>query len=665
MGVRCFVLLLAVTGLLWLPMAAHAQVYPAPEWSTPSPGSFVTLAESDLAGLASVIPTAYPVPAVDTSTWSTYDVTTVGGTNPAGAANFSSCANLNNTGTADNTTALRCMLMNMGDEALLYFPNGIYDIADSPDGISLFRPQPQYDRRGLVGQSRNAIINLIADFRNPVVFLEGEEMVYNAGPTSWGGGAGAPRGSTVLNVASSAGFSATRYAPGSWVHLTANQNSVQDAAQRMYLARVVAVSPGQITIATPLPEDFTGGGAQAQAWTPAEDWVLRDLTIRYEDGNHLDTYFSFLVGFRGMANTEVTNVAFRNAYRNYISVEFSADLRFHGNDFTDMTWDKATNGYGLTIANTSRAWFHDNHIEHVTGIAFSNNSQEVMATFNDIRAPAPNPDFDVSCRENTGDGGNNDCIVQVSSHLYHGTTVGSGYTHCSTREEDLLGWRGDPSCRGTAAGALYACAEWHDRSASNTLFMRNYCEGPVFFDNTFGPGRNNFFYGNWLADDPVNGTEEFNTNAGSAGDFAFRDAWDGTPAGYLQNSVWANNLLEGSFGVLEGYNAYGGAVQVHDMVIAGQCWDVDAPGHDPDGGVCSTTSGLRPGTGGVWQNNAVGRNTRLPGYNRTMPTLPGFDDWPPFSVAPEASGPYVGPEMGDPDTTQRCLPAWQRFNGGC
>ncbi|MEZ4290407.1 MAG: hypothetical protein R3E53_07660 [Myxococcota bacterium] len=88
-------------------------------------------------------------------------------------------------------------------------------------------------------------------------------------------------------MASTAGFSTTRYAPGSWVQLTANPNSVQDAATRKWFSRVVGIESGAIIIEHPLPEDFTGGGAQARAYTPAEDWVFRNLTIQFEDGNHL------------------------------------------------------------------------------------------------------------------------------------------------------------------------------------------------------------------------------------------------------------------------------------------------------------------------------------------------------------------------------------------
>ncbi|HPG25513.1 MAG TPA: hypothetical protein PLW10_07765, partial [Myxococcota bacterium] len=413
----------------------------------------------------------------------------------------------------------------------------------------------------------------------------------------------------------------------------------------------------------PLPEDFTGGGAQARAYTPAEDWVFRNLTIQFEDGNHLSP-MSMMFATKGMAGLEIDNVTMRGAYRQFMIIERGADVRVHHSDFFDMTWDKATNGYGFIIAESSRVWLHDNHIQHVTGIAFSNNSQHVLVTYNDIRAPSINPRFNVSCRGNDGDGGGNDCDIDLSTHLSHGPTVGNGYLHCSTNEDDLLGYRGDASCRGTPAGAVYSCVEWHDRSASNTLFMRNYCEGPIWFDNAFGPGRNNFLYGNWLST-PVEGTPNFNTNPGDSGDFAFRDVGGALPSGYRQNAIWANNLLEGSFGVMNGYNAYGDGVRAEDNVILGSCRDADAAGHDADGGACSNDSELRGGVNGVWANNTVGAPTHGPGYSRTMPTLPGFTDWPEFSVTPEIPGPYIGPEMGNPASTTKCLPAWQRFNGGC
>ncbi|HPG27626.1 MAG TPA: hypothetical protein PLW10_18475, partial [Myxococcota bacterium] len=108
-------------------------------------------------------------------------------------------------------------------------------------------------RRGIVGQSRNAVINLIADWRDPLLFIDGEDPVYNAAATNWNGGAGATAGTTRIRVASTAGFSTTRYAPGSWVQLTANPNSVQDAATRKWFSRVVGIESGAIIIEHPLP----------------------------------------------------------------------------------------------------------------------------------------------------------------------------------------------------------------------------------------------------------------------------------------------------------------------------------------------------------------------------------------------------------------------------
>ena len=67
----------------------------------------------------------------------------------------------------------------------------------------------------------------------------------------------------------------------------------------------------------------------------------------------------------------------------------------------------------------------------------------------------------------------------------------------------------------------------------------------------------------------------------------------------------------------------------------------------------------------MWSNNTVGQDTHAGGYSRTMPSLPGFTDWPDFDGDDAGlTAPYVGPEMGDPDTYTGCLPAYKRWNGG-
>lgn len=672
---------------------AFGQSYPPPNWSTPALGVFVTMEDSALSDLASQIPRAYQVPAVDTSSWTQYDVTTIGGTNPPGPADFSSCADLDRTGSQDNSRALNCMLRNSGREALLYFPDGIYDFGQPQDNNSVFRPNYASSQRGLVGQSRNAILNLTSSAPTSMIFIEGEENEYNGGQRAWNGGSGGTRGTTVIPVSSTAGFSTTQYAPGSWVHLRANPNGIQDRAPREYYTRVVGINSNSITIRDPLPDDFNGGGATAQPWNPCEEWVLRSLTIRFEDQQH-QTATSLSMTTKSMAHAEITNVGFDGGYRSFMHVVNGADIRIHHSDFYNPFWDKATNGYGLIVARTSRAWFHDNHMQHVTGFAFSGSGQEIMLTFNDIRSPNANPEFDVQCTEPDGSGTNNDCIqasearnptnysgpptytgAQANSECSGNQTpytccTGSGsgtcqdvYTHCSRHYKDLAGYDGDASCRGTAAGAVYSCAEWHNQSSSHGIFMRNYCEGSMWFDDVDGPGRGNFYYGNWFSDDSwPGGSPRFPSSAGAQGDFYWRGGFAFLPPGYRNNAIFANNLFEGDFGSGYGYNAYGDGMQVWDSVIAGECRYQGTD--DPSGGQCSAAWGdVTDGQGDVWLNNAVGRDTHP--APRAMPSLPGFTDWPAFSVSPNMSAPYVGPDMGDPDATQKCLPAWQRYNGGC
>jgi len=92
---------------------------------------------------------------------------------------------------------------------------------------------------------------------------------------------------------------------------------------------------------------------------------------------------------------------------------------------------------------------------------------------------------------------------------------------------------------------------------------------------------------------------------------------------------------------------------------------VAAPGAsgDPDFG------DLPAGAGGVWTNNAVGVASHPSVGN--MPTSlvhPTEPDWGVDAngdpIVPAVALPFVGPEMGDPDSVTRCLPAWQRVNGG-
>jgi hypothetical protein len=235
------------------------------------------------------------------------------------------------------------------------------------------------------------------------------------------------------------------------------------------------------------------------------------------------------------------------------------------------------------------------------------------------------------------------------------------YLHCTQNSEgDLLGLRGDPSCRGTPSTAVYTCVEFHDRAASNTLFLRNHCEGPIWFDHSFGPGRGNFFFGSWMEDA---GLPEFDTTPGTAGDFFFRDI--GTvPPGYRQNATWANMVFDNNLGSGMGFDAYGDGVRALDNVIRGNCFSL---GQASDtGSQCvthSTSDSHERARNTVWTNNTVGADVHA--SPRTMPSLPGFTEWPEVAGNPSTPPPYIGPEMGDPDTFSGCLPVTERWYGSC
>ena len=173
----------------------------------------------------------------------------------------------------------------LGREALLYFPDGIYDFGQPQANNSVFRPNYASSQRGLVGQSRRAILNLTSPAPTSMIFIEGEENEYNGGE----------RSGTAARVVRAVRRSSRLRAPlllddavrsGSWVHLRANPNGIQDRARREYYTRVVGISSNSITIRDPLPDDFNGGGATAQPWNPSEEWVFRNLTIRFEDQQH-------------------------------------------------------------------------------------------------------------------------------------------------------------------------------------------------------------------------------------------------------------------------------------------------------------------------------------------------------------------------------------------
>ena len=830
---------------------------------------FIFKSMSDLNGVD--MPNVYPIAPIDTSDWITYDATCAcvsDGVDGAGLPDPDECvvgeigvnacvpaggtapfpgawgasplvgagdAVKDNAVVVDDGENLTRMLdaSSVWVDYLVYLPDGIYDIVDPAgnDPYYIWRPDgragsQKRHRRGLIGQSRNAILNLFTGMVQPASlpagstwrgdglglrFIDGEPPVL--GPTvTWTGPF--TRGSRVFAVSDSSGFSTEQYSEGHWVRLTADYNYDQDRTQRKYTSPVVCIdtptaapdgpdcqgvddlSVHQIKTQYPLPGDFDGPSPRATPWTPAQEVVFRSLTLQYDNADHGTPP---MVGLQGMAHVEFSDVTIRNVYLDYmITRDVTADLLIRGSDFYDTTRDKSSNSYGFRFTGLSRAWFHDNHVRHQQPLVFGGRTWEILVTFNDIRAPLPpctdadddglcdddssKHAFDYACYrvepmleeygigdgceddnddgfcdndptvEQTSSTGNDangfDQDCRVASHAHdHGprwsaaevnsycngvddpyvccTGPGAGdcpaiYNHCIGNLNaftigDAWGTRGDPSCRGVAAGAVYGCAEWHNQSSSGTIFMRNFCEAPLWVDDNNGPGEQNFFFGNWLAagaDDRVarfTQTPFFNTSPGNAGDFNVRAVYterdpstqycdgvgepyacctgndEGTCDGFkVADWKWLNNVIEGDLGAGggSGYNTYGQGIVVSDNVIEGTCYaTLDSTNMNTDiSDQCtvvvrykpenSPPSGQNPDWGGslndTFENNTVGADVHPGAYSRTMPSLPGFDAWPTFSVgSPTLSPPFVGPEMGDPDTLMACLPAWERVNGGC
>lgn len=659
--------------------SAHAQSYPAPSWSSVL-GTFIPIESSDLAGLAPSLPAVYPVRAVDTSGWMAYDVTCESdgsGSCPAapGTQPFPSswgCAPMVGNGVTDDGPALQCQFGRLNRREYLYIPDGTGDyVLDSVVGDDIaISPGSADDQTGLICESRNAVLSSHAGWGSTGTqdVLRPIRTIGNTWPSSgmsWNGGAGSTKGSTVLPVANASSFSV-----GDWVVARANRTQEQDGADRVWATKVTAVGGGSITIEHPLPEDFTGGSATVGEWDPLEQFVVRNCTIEYEDGHHVSSGRDALVHLYGCAECEVSNVEGRHGYRTPLMTEQTADILIQHSDFHTPRWDKAVNGYGFALGGTSRVWIHDNTIQHVTAIAVGAEVKAALITFNDLISPESNPDYDIACDEPFGlnSPGPNDCIIDTS-HQSHEPTVGRGHLHCSSRERDALGADSDTAaCRGTPAGALYSCMEWHNRAGSHGLAMRNYCDGSMWYDwgSRDGPGRDNVFFGNWFADPPLSEVDRFPQAPGGVGSFAWVDI--GTPPdGYRRNDKFANNLFERNFGRGNGFDTLGDGIVVTDNVIGGTC-EHDSAGGDVTGGQCQASNApYANGIGTVWTHNTVGDDRHPGSYSRTMPTLPGFSNWPEFSpgTTQGLTPPFVGPEMGDPDTYEGCLPARMRLRGGC
>lgn len=711
--------------LLMSSLVTSANMFPFPgkpgTYDAPAPSGFVTVASSSYSAISSTLPTVHVQSAVDTSTWDSYDATCEcandacgvddagsGCTPSSGKIAFHSSwgcspmvSNESYALATDSSSDYQCLLRGIGDDALLYIPDGTYWLLTANDGSAAFRPSPTYDNRGLDFESHAAILyteteNDGVSFGDAVLALEWEDMSYAGTEQVWASGAGAAAGSTVILVPSTTGFSTTEGAAGNYAYLNANATAIQGSNPPFWMSRVTAINPGvSVTIADPLPVDFTGGSATARAASPTLNFVVRNGTMAVYNSNHTVGPVPTQIGFKNNALNEISGMHFKGGYRSFISVEYTADAYIHGNFMTESTWDKAYNGYGVIASNSSRMQLTNNYIEHVTAIAVGGATLESWIALNDLRGPTGLQSagtFDRVCTE--GDG--NDCtVVDHSSHsptitaaqaqaLCTGSgtpwscctgsgtgTCAAAYLHCigsygasadSGNYEDAMGWQGDRSCRGTASDALYSGMELHNAAGSNNTIERNMLEGSIWFDGNNGPGRDNVFFGNHLR---ANGVAEFNTAAGEQGGFFYKDEVANLGS-YRMNHQWLNNDFEESFGTgTVGYNNYGDGMVIRDNVMRTDCLDIDDTGEDADGGDCThgSVSGERvAAVNTTWADNTVGAAAHPGGYSRTMPSMLGASAWTDLDLGTyTGTAPFVGPDSNGGE----CLPITEDFLGSC
>jgi cysteine-rich repeat protein len=685
-------------------------------------GTFVTLAESSLSG-ETTFPTWTTAPYdVDTTGWTARDVT-----------NFTGCPNMDNTGSTGIDLPLICMWNALNENEYLYFPSGTYRVTGTLQNqiIDMNRLD---DNKGIICQSSDSVADGSTVLRwdsywdqNYQFLFEGADAdspgVYGT-PTAWNSFSGAAAGTTVISVASTAGFTV-----GQHVRLEADAALDQNGILRTWASEVVSIGSGQITIADATLEDFDGGNAVAIPFDPTENFVMQNCTFDHPDPIHFSSaYFNI----RQMVGVEITGNVFDGARREFFLTggfqqDSNADVNISGNVFKNPYWDKATNGYGVVMGSTDRLWFFDNYMQHVTGMAMFGGTNGAVVAFNHFAAPHVNSTFSNPC--NLGDG--NDCTVDLTSnfgfsnpalgkvaidHTSHGVTefrsnrdgvgflpatsanihldctasgapyqcctgAGTGtcdpaYTHCSSWYPDLAGLNGSASCQGSPAGAVFSCIELHNQSSSQMLFARNYCESGIWFDSAVGgPGKENTFYGNWLHDATNNGVALFNSAFAPLGGFGWNGSFgrsDGSPpVNYSHNHKWINNVVEGGFGNQnQGFDAEGDGMFISDNVIEDGCGytqNVSVPAElsSQCNAVGIDETDFNRGVNITYQNNTQGADVHPGGYTRTPASLPMGNEWPTFyNDTTGLSAPYVGPEMGDPDTFGGCLPAYKAFNGG-
>lgn len=615
------------------------------------PSDLVTWAESDVADIEALAPAPHVAPEVDTSGWTEYDATAVGGTDPDGPADFSSCANLDNTGGSDNSEAFGCMWQGMGDNACLLLPAGTYAFGEPQNNIAIVRPSFETDHRCLRGEGMGAnntaeggtLINITADYTNPTVFIDFEEDAddnWLSESRSWNSGDGGMRGDTVLRGIDTSGMSA-----GQWLYLSADPNTVQpvflgEGTAQTYHARIASIDGDEVTIDRALPDDFDGGGAQVRVWNPAEQVAFENFAIQYEDPNNQFIYQNWHMALRHLADSHIRNVRFLNSYQVALTHgSHVARVRIAQNAFELQHWDKPYNGYMVQMGG-SDITIIDNYLRDTPQAFACGAGHGMLFAFNHIDGSTENPDFDRNCDEPPG----NAC-----------RQVGD-VQHCSRQPEDLDGTNGDAACRGTRADVVSGSVLLHNNSCSSASFVRNSFASQPWFDFHAGPGRHNLWFGNRFE---VGRAVNAVSAAGMPGDMVFKDG--PRPGGYENNMILVNNSIE-NLGTFSSFDIYGNGIVVRHNVIRGQCFYNNESGENADGDDCVEIDN-DPGRSGInttWSDNDVGQMDRS--TDARMPSAPGFEADPNFGGS--TPFPYVGADMG-PAGGQGCLPAYERYFGSC
>jgi hypothetical protein len=695
-------------------------------------GEFVTLAASSLSGISDRVPTVYysetpsdlaPSP-VDTSGWTGYDVTCesddVGCTAEAGMVKFPAawgCDPMLGNGTNDDGPAFQCQFASLSSQQYLYIPDGTgdYVLETFYTGPDIFiAPTSFDDQQGIVCESRNAVLSsrggnddiaaedqmrIIRTDADAIVtdFYNEDSMQQNSTWTLTGDFSKGETGSFTTNTTHT-------LVAGDWVTITAERTGQQQNDDQVWSSKV-ATTPSNttFTIEHPLPDTFGSSNIGATEWNPLEEFVIRDCTLEHEDGTHLRAARDDLITLFGCANCEISGNALYRGYQHFIVIENSADIWIEGNDTHDPTWDKGPNGYGFRLAATSRIVVHNNTIQHVQPVAVGAATDAVLIMFTAMTSPdrgctdadfngfcdsdGTTPTYDMDCDA----GGSSNCqFTGLALHVNHTPQVQpDGYMHCSSQLDDTNGTGGNSGgCNGTPATGAFGCIEWHNGSGSQGLTMRNHCEAAaIWIDFNEGPGRDNFNFGNWIGADPDHDIIPFGREP--KGSFVIIGGGAGNlPPDYRRNDTWSNNLFEGN---VDRFDEASDGVWFSDNVIAGSCQystciDTNDDGicdgdgltaqlTDPTNGDCvpdgseltSVELQIFP-TNRTWLSNTVGSNEHAGSYTRTMPSLPGFTDWPSFDGDDTGlTPPFVGPEVGDPTAyigNEGCLPAYRRWNGG-